>query len=125
MSKRPQLTSSTKEPSHVACELPKDSEGQIESQDNTMVQLWSNQIELQNSVANIKDDINIIKEQLLMLTRQSEDSGDSSQSILPLEMSCSSSSGDATVSVDGNEIELRNKTSYKGGSCFIANSTVA
>ena len=86
-------------------EMKEDIRDLRESQDNAATHLH-------NTVSDLNDDIKTIKEQLLLLTRKSQ--------ALPLsEQGCSSSRdiSDVTVSVDENEMELRDRTSTQG-ECF-------
>ena len=101
---------------HVAGELRHELKVDIEdlrkSQDNAVTNL-------QNNVADLRDDIKTIKEQLLLLTRKIDDSGDSSQSFPPSEQGCSRDISDVTVSVEDNEMELRNQTSTQSESYLL------
>ena len=93
-------------------EMKEDIRDLRESQDNAATHLH-------NTVSDLNDDIKTIKEQLLLLTRESKNNRESDQSVPPSEQGCSSSRdiSDVTVSVDENEMELRDRTSTQG-ECF-------
>ena len=94
-------------------EMKEDIQEKIENQNDTMRHL-------QDTVAYLNDDIKIIKEQLLLLTRESKNNRYSNQSIPNSEQGCSTISdiGDVSVSVDGNEMELRSR-GLSQGECFL------
>ena len=93
-------------------ELKEDIQGLRESQNDTTTHL-------QNTISELNDDIKIIKEQLLLLTQESKRNRDSDQLVQPSKQGCSRDTSDVIVSVDDNEMELRNQTSTQSESYLL------
>ena len=81
-----------------------------------MQEMRGSVLSLQTRIDDLNDDMKIIKDQVMILSRDI----DSSQARSPSEQGCSSSRDirTVTVTVDDNEIELRTRTSSKGGYCL-------